>query len=196
MRPHYPTHIEVLLMATTRRSRRGKGGNTVIDRDMGWKQIREDLRTLSTADVQVGWFDEVSPPHHSDDGSTLPMATLGAIHEFGTRTIPARPAIRGATDKHADDIGKEFATVYTGIVDSRGVGARGVQKRVSDIGRQFVLWTRKYIRADGPTVFQKLKPETVARKGSSKPLIDTRQLIRNITFAVLIRGKKKVHRPR
>lgn len=123
---------------------------------------------------------------HDDDGAAqhngaegLTVADVATFHEFGTRTVPQRSFIRGWFDENqefvAETLRKQFAAVAEGKRDAETAAERcalafegGIKQRIS--------------RGIPPA----LSPTTIARKGSSVPLIDTGQL-RNA-----IRGKAEI----
>jgi hypothetical protein len=110
-------------------------------------------------------------------GEPIPLAMIAAVHEFGCpeRNIPERSflraGIRRGTPKfnrlNVDSLRKVVRgemTIATAL-DRLGVVA------VGEVKREFVVGS-----------FAPLKPETIKRKGSSRPLIDTGQLRQSITY--------------
>ena len=113
--------------------------------------------------------------------SPATMVEIGGYQEFGTATIPARSFIGAwfdenesanlafARDLAAKRIGGKLD--YRRSLELMGVKAQGgIQKRIA--------------RGIEPP----LKAETIKRKGSSKPLIDTGQLRSSITYRVVTGG--------
>ena len=124
--------------------------------------------------VRVGLPDV---PHQD---SAITLAQLGAIHEYGAprRNIPERPflhpSLRAAQPQLAKLAGELLFQVQNGKLVKRAALER--------LGFAGVGIVQRYIRDSSH--FTELKPATVARKGSSKPLIDTGQMIQNVTFQV------------
>ncbi len=115
----------------------------------------------------------------ADHGDGQTVAQIGSYHEFGTRTIPQRSFIRAWFDENQtfirDTLQKQFAGVATG-------------KRAAEIAAErcalaFEGAVKQRIARGIPPP---LAPATIARKGSSKQLVDTGQL-RNA-----VRGKAEV----
>lgn len=120
----------------------------------------------------------------ADDGafespSAVTVGDVATWMEFGTRTVPARSFVRSWFDENqsfiTETLQKQFAAVAAGKRDAETAAERcalafegSVKQRIS--------------RGIPPP----LAPATIARKGSSKQLIDTGQL-RNA-----VRGKAEV----
>lgn len=138
--------------------------------------VRALLARMKSIDESPGTFvgilseGKAKQPHPKAEGLT--MAQLGAIHEFGLG-VPERSFLRSFRDQRADDIGKVFLLL---------VQRRGVSQAVWELlGQWCVGEIQKRIAAGTPPPNA---PSTIARKGSSTPLIDTGQLRSSITYAV------------
>ena len=107
----------------------------------------------------------------TDDGS-MTLATLGAIHEFGTPTIPERSFLRTGVDDAKPDI--------IGIMESR-LAKDGVDKTLGLIGltAQNAVQS-KIVNLRTPAN----EASTIAAKGSSNPLVDTGGMLGSITYVV------------
>jgi len=106
---------------------------------------------------------------------------LGAVHEFGSysRNIPARSFLRVPLMGHGKDIIKDCADVaLQAFVD----GDPKKAYKVLGIAGEAVV--QKAFETSGDGKWPGLKPATIARKGSSMPLIDTGSLRRSVTSAV------------
>ena len=152
---------------------------TVEDRDRGLRKIQRNVRAFAGLELAIGiQGPEAGAIEH--DADDLTNVELGAIHEFGApgAGIPERSFIRSTFDakikQWIGQLEKVGKTIYsTGTGDpKRALGILG-EKAVSDM--------RNTINRgiDPP-----LKPATVARKGSSKPLIDSGQLKNAITWKI------------
>lgn len=112
-------------------------------------------------------------------GAALTVAEVGAFHEFGTRNIPQRSFIRawfdGAIQENKALVQSQLALVVAGRLPLEQALERVALKCEADVKR------RMRNRIPPP-----LKPETIKRKGSSVPLIDTGQL------RAAIRGKAEI----
>lgn len=114
---------------------------------------------------------------HNDDGVTL--AELAMVHEFGSPTneIPERSFLRKPFfDKKAEISAfakNQIALALVGRTTAKeALGLVG--ERARDIAKMAIT--------EG--VEPELKPKTIKRKGSSKPLIDTGQLLNSIDYEV------------
>lgn len=103
----------------------------------------------------------------------LTAAANAAIHNFGTKTVPARPFMENGA-KLFSDSKDQVAKIYTLAIETRDASVANQQ-----VGALFAQKVREAIRKGS---YAALAKSTIARKGSSKPLIDTGLLIGSITF--------------
>ena len=117
---------------------------------------------------------------------SVSMATIAAVHEFGSpeQGIPERSFLRGGIRRAApklnavniDSLRKVLLGKMTieQAIEKLGVVAAG------EVKREFVVGT-----------FAPNKPATIARKGSSRPLIDTGNLRQAVTY--IVEGASNAH---
>ncbi len=150
----------------------------VIVKDRGLNKILANLAELDGKRVAVGIQGPEAGAIHPD--SELDNVTLGTIHEFGApgAGIPERSFVRSTFDNRIREwtalLTKLAVRVYSTTPENptRALGIFG-EVVVSDI--------RKAMTAGIPPP---LKAATVARKGSSTPLIDMGALLGSITSTV------------
>ncbi len=138
----------------------------------GGKKLERVLREAGkggVSGVAVGFFSTA----RYEDGT--PVAAVAAWNEFGTETIPERPFFRRALAEAEDGIIRVLkAGIDTEkmVVDDRLAGRVGayVQGEI----QESITALREPPNA----------PETIARKGSSNPLIDTKHMRQSVTFVV------------
>jgi hypothetical protein len=107
-------------------------------------------------------------------------ATLAYIHEHGSpaRNIPARPFLApGLKRAQSAMVGVLKAAIAAAVRGDRGAVERGLNQ-AGVIGVDSV---QHQIRT-GPHA--PLKAATIRRKGSSKPLIDTGQMLQSVTYVI------------
>lgn len=162
----------------------------------GWKAIRKAV-VKTESRVKVGILNDT---RHESDGETeseISMLELAAIHEFGSpaANIPERSFIRATLNGKRDQINEAIEQhVGSAIKDllkhdhvSESQAESAAKRALGKLGTQVVSMMRATIR-DKATVGpedQALKPATIARKGSSTPLVDTAQLVNAISYAVV-----------
>lgn len=137
-----------------------------------WNRIKRVARDYTTK-VEVGYFGNQK---HSGK-RPITMSTLANFHEYGTRKMPARPFIRPALKqnrmKYLKLAGKQITPCIFGRQTTTNVWHLLGAEAVKDIQDYMINGT-----------FAPLKPATIERKGSSKPLIDTGKLRQSITYRV------------
>jgi phage gpG-like protein len=135
------------------------------------REFKRNMERLDGASVKVG-IQGAKAVERREGGIT--MAELGAVHEFGNDRIPQRPFLRPIVNekKHAKAITKTYKKIKTleGSTIDQALGAAG-EKAVN-------IAQRRIAQGIDPAN----APSTIARKGSSKPLIDTGRLRQSITW--------------
>lgn len=112
--------------------------------------------------------------------STLDNVGLAVVHEFGVarKGIPSRPFLRSTFDAKKDEWNKLLARLVAKAV----VGAVTVQQVLGLLGQRASADVKRRITSGKN--FEPLKPETIKRKGSSRPLVDTGRLLGSISYEV------------
>lgn len=131
------------------------------------------LHAFANKAVYVGVPAEKNPDVKGADG--FKMAELAAVHEFGSEDgrIPQRSFLRTSVEKNA---GKYFHHLA-----KNAVNGKPPEQILNEISAMAVGDVQENI-TNGD--FVPLKPKTIKRKGSSKPLIDTGRLRQSITGVV------------
>lgn len=131
------------------------------------RKLEQEIKKLtSDKTVLVGIHEDAGS---TDDGD-LTMAQLGAIQHFGTQTIPARPWL---------DVGvKSGAQDYLEVIENN---SDDIDNALEIIGQIAVGKVQQYMTdlQDPPNA-----PSTIAKKGSSNPLIDTGALRQSVTYSI------------
>jgi len=121
--------------------------------------------------VTVGIHEDAG--QHEDDGIT--NAQLGAVMEFGTDNgnIPARPWLRPGVESGNE----EYLNIITDAMENN----QPLEQALEIVGVVAVAKVQQYmIDLKSPAN----APQTIARKGSSNPLIDTGSLKSSVTHKV------------
>ena len=135
----------------------------------------QQLKKLKKSRVKVGF-----PKGFNAYPDGTPVALVASVHEFGSpsKNIPSRPFFRTTlfVNKNYKDLRfKTFAQIARGkITPSVGLG------RLGDVVKNDIVESIVAIQA--PT----LKAETIKKKKSSNPLVDTGHLKQSVTYKVEI----------
>lgn len=145
----------------------------IIYKDTGWKKILAKAKELSAGPyVKVGVF---------GGGRN---AELAVIHEYGApeANIPERSFIRRtfANSEVVDAKNKMCAGLMKKIVEED----MSVGQALGQLGAFGAAQVKNTI-VSGDGVPPPLKEATIARKGSSRPLVDTGQMLNSITWQVV-----------
>lgn len=159
--------------------------------DHGWLRIQRELKLAKKSFVKVGFPENGEAKSGNKKGSghePLEMGdivTVASVHEFGApnKNIPVRSFMRSSYDENREEINRVIEKSYDGIL----AGKETVYWSLQKIGVWFTAKVQKKIRdlREPPNA-----PSTIARKGSSNPLIDTGQMIQSVQHEVVINGKK------
>jgi hypothetical protein len=138
-------------------------------------EVMKGLRSLASDHVLVGF-----PGETSNRGEPINNPTLAYIHEHGSpaANIPARPFLTSGVREAEDKIVAVFEAGAKRALDGdAGAGARALNQA----GHAAVGAVQNKIATGS---FAPLKPATIKRKKSSKPLINTGALKSAVTFVV------------
>lgn len=136
---------------------------------------RLELLRLKKSFVKAGFLGAKT---HSGD---LTNAQLASIHEYGLGNVPARPFLRPAFMLHKDEYMGLLREAYEKSVLKNSPDA--FRKMLKLIGQRMVADIKNFVTAGSP-VPPPLAPATIKRKGSTRTLVDTGQLIRATEYEV------------
>lgn len=140
----------------------------------GMRSLQARLKNISKSyesnkQVRAGFLEGATYP----DGT--PVALVAAVHEFGApaKNIPARPFFRAAIAQNKDKWAGQLAKAIEATSNTEGA--------LDMVGEVIKDDVRNSIR-DGD--WAPNKPKTAARKGFSKPLIDTAHMVNSVSHEV------------
>lgn len=155
----------------------------VVDVDLGMEDIEKELGKLNGSYVLVGFQEGSVTKSQTKDGrkkkAGLSMPEIAAANEFGTNDIPARPFMRTSYDENKQRIDKAIQGEYVKITRGKST----VKRSLTALGVFMVDQIKMKIRSihTPPN-----SPSTIAKKKSSKPLIDFGQMIQSVHAKVVI----------
>ena len=122
-------------------------------------------------------------PGEKDFGhASLNLIDVVLWMEFGTATVPERSWVRATHDEIKAEM-REFIADLVGRIHD---GTMTVERALDLVALRAIAAMRKKIRSG---IAPPLALATIARKGSSTPLIDTGQLLNGMTWKRIMRGK-------
>lgn len=146
-----------------------------------WEEILRNAKGgLAGKRVKVGVLStKGGDAAHGDD--LLSIIELAAIHEFGSpaASIPERSFIRATLAKHRAELVAMSAKLAQRLIAGK-IDADTILKILGE-------WAVAKVRAEitaGDGIPPPLKPATIARKGSSRPLVDTERLLGAIAYEI------------
>lgn len=155
---------------------------TVVKRiDRGFRAAVERTSALAGSGVKVGLQATGSGRAGTGAADVLDIAIY---NEFGTETIPARPFIGGAAQGYEEDVG-----IIMGHLAKKVQNGASPKLALETLGQKYEGMVKRYIRVGGgvgaSSKFTPNAPSTIARKGSTSPLIDTGRMMNSIRYKVL-----------
>lgn len=137
------------------------------------KRFLAEIEKLKTLRVKIGFQ---QGKEQEDDGTDL--CDIALWNELGTSSIPSRPFMRDAVDKHRDEIDKFLDQQFSLLAK----GKTTAEMMMKSIG-VFVKGLVQQEIVDG--TFEPNAPSTIKRKESDKPLIDTGKMRQSVNFVVI-----------
>ena len=145
------------------------------DEDFGFNKIKEELEKLGNMKVIV----EIDPDKVYSTGEKVEKVAVWMEYgadEFNVN-YPARPFFRAGFDANIEKLKK----LYEKRVDLIIVGNGTAEALGHELGKYMVQKIKEVIE-NGE--FAELAESTVKRKGSDKPLVDTKALLTSIRYRI------------
>lgn len=188
-------------------------GPSVVDKDLGWKEILKAAAQLSVgAYVKVGILsdDERGGLHKTDpvtgQAQDLTVAEIAVVNEFGTEDglVPARPAHRMTFDQQRETIVRTAAKLLGRVVFDRTLS---VDDALNILGLQHATAIKNFITtqsgellANAPSTARAKVPASLTGEKRQKaidgarPLVDTGATLAAISWGVVIGTVEKAHK--
>ena len=133
----------------------------------------KELKYLQTHAVKVGVLGNGS-------ANGISVQDYAIFNEYGTSRMPARPFFRlSVGTANAQNEIKEYMKQQVEQIIQGGMSA---QQAYENLGTFVVQKIKKTIASGN---FAALNPQTVKKKGHSKPLMDTHSLYESINFEIV-----------
>lgn len=143
----------------------------VIDRDLGWGDMKTRLKKLKGAHTKVG----VQDGGKRKGGRS--NVVIGIAHEFGTPSIPSRSFLRSTYEENLPQAKRLLAAEYPLILE----GKRTAEESLGLVGAWFQGKVQNKIRSGiAPELSDATKAKRIKGGGKTIPLWDTGQLINSI----------------
>lgn len=156
----------------------------VTDTDRGAAELAKRLRAMGSVRVRVGVLNDAPKKTGTRTGKrgrqiqqAATLAEVAVSHEFGTDKIPQRSFIRATVDLKAAEIATNQEKLAAQVMEGKVTPEAALERLGASV--QGMVQARVAEGINPP-----LKPATIARKGSSKPLIDSGQLRSSITYQI------------
>ena len=142
-------------------------------KDIDMTVFDELKRRLGGADKVVN----VGVPEGKKEEDGTPVAMVAAVHEYGSPSqgIPERPFLRVAVQRNR----QKYVRLNRINLVKMLRGQATVEQALGQLGEMAKGDVQTEIRSGD---FAPLKPATIKRKGSSRPLIDTGQMVQSIAW--------------
>ena len=139
------------------------------------RRFKRMLQELSKLEVRVGFQ---AGEAQEEDGTDI--CEVAAYNELGTEHIPARPFLRKSVDENANKINSFMKAKVRDL--TQGVSGEQVLKEIGIFQKDFI---QEKITSGG---FAPNADSTIAKKGSSKPLIDTGRMRQSVNYVIQKKG--------
>ena len=150
----------------------------IKDKDKGFKKIKKEIaKQAKKPFVKIGIQGSDATAQKKNAPQGLTVVEIGTFHEFGYG-VPRRSFLRDTLNMNRNKYKEIALMLEQEIMLKRSMNS---QKALSTIGTEIVADCKKRI-IDG--IPPELSQETIDKKKSSTPLIDTGQLFASITYVV------------
>ena len=139
------------------------------------RKFQKVLKELSQLEVRIGFQKGKA---FEEDGTDI--CDVAAWNELGTVRSPSRPFLRKSVDENEAKINGFLQSTKGKLL--RGVSAEQVLKEIGIFQKDLIqekITEGSYV----PNA-----PSTIARKGSSKPLIDTGRMRQSVNYVIRKKG--------
>lgn len=143
----------------------------VTIKDMGFEAFKRELEIAKTANVTIG----IHEGSGSVDGVTI--AEYAAYNEYGTKHIPERSFMRTTFDDEVSNIQNQMTVQWAAVT----AGTTTVYRALSLIGLRHETKVKEKINSN---IQPKNAPSTIAKKGSSRTLIDTGTMLNTVRYVL------------
>lgn len=145
------------------------------DKDLGLQKILKEMQALGSKRVKVGIQNDAG----AHQGSDMSVAALAYINEYGTRdgNIPARPAHTNAFDDNRAKLSALTDRLVKGVTEGK-LSADQAAKLLGQTHEDNVKMAILTLTAPANAA------STIAAKGSSNPLVDTKQTSNSVRYLV------------
>jgi len=148
----------------------------VKDTDMGFKKILRQINLLAKKPyVKSGLMGSTPKKTSSGKGNSLTVVEVGIFHEFGTVRTPERSWLRTTYDRRHT----RWAAIVTLLKRKIITGDISIDKALDILGQAIESDIKNTILKQIPD-WPPLSAQTIAKKGSTKILIDTAQMVQSI----------------
>lgn len=136
------------------------------------------LDKLDGMEVEVGFFEE---DRYGPENHNLPVATVAAFNEFGTRHNPQRPFMSDTFSENMNQLymARGMKSVFLDLLKGGTATTRLLNTLGRLTGELMEVSIQQYAALGGNSV------ETIKRKGGrDTPLIDTGKMIESVRFQI------------
>ena len=143
----------------------------VTVKDKGLRKIRRELEKASRR-VVVGVLAGSEP---YPDGTTV--EEVATWNHWGTETIPARPFITATVEERKTEIKALELRLAKGLFEGKITQEQALEFMGAYIKGEIITKINDFFPPENA-------PSTIARKGSSKPLVNTKQMVGSIDYQI------------
>lgn len=147
----------------------------ITDKDKGYKRLLARMSSSGKPRLTVGVHEDDGFAEHGDG---LTVADVAAINEFGLGDTPERSFLRSTVDENEAKYREFERRIGKAVILNK---LQSAEQGYEQLGALVVGDVQRKISSGVPP---ENAPSTVARKGSSTPLIDTGQMRSSVTSRV------------
>lgn len=148
------------------------------------KHLQQAIEAIGRAEIKVGFF---AHSQHETDKGTVPTASIAAVHEIGfvKLGIPPRPFLNPALEEKRDENVRLLLDTAKDALNGGSISANLEKiggKLVGDVQTKIAEITNPPLKKSTIRARARRHSKGIA---SDKPLVDTGQMLRAVTFEVV-----------
>ena len=140
------------------------------------RKITQQIKELTTKEVKIGISADIGTYTNKDGSAGPKIVEVGRWHEYGLGDNPRRSFLRVPMIDKQFIIQKHIIEGWVNILSGKSTAIKELGK-LGIVGQEI---SKGAFATGGYGTWDKLKPSTIEKKGSSEILIDTSKLVNSI----------------
>jgi hypothetical protein len=156
----------------------GSPSFTEISKDMD-ERVKKMIDVANSNELTVGLHDDAQDYPAEDGEEATSVVMVGAVQQFGTKTVPARPWLTESFDRNEPKLTREMRKILKDFWRDPKI----ITAELHWLGAMAVD-NMKYEVENNSFGFRGNAMSTILAKGRNKPLVDTKHMVSQLDYKV------------